>query len=53
MKLCLESGHYAGLVIAGFGAGHCSFQEADLVQQYAQKYQLLLLAVVVMAQQLV
>ncbi|WP_375668318.1 MULTISPECIES: asparaginase [unclassified Bartonella] len=37
MKLCLESGYYAGVVIAGFGAGHCSFQEADLVQQYAQK----------------
>ncbi|WP_375687479.1 MULTISPECIES: asparaginase [unclassified Bartonella] len=37
MKLCLESGYYAGLVIAGFGAGHCSFQAADLVQQYAQK----------------
>ncbi|CAK00706.1 asparaginase [Bartonella tribocorum] len=37
MKFCLESGYYAGLVIAGFGAGHCSFQEADLVQQYAQK----------------
>lgn len=37
MQFCLESGYYAGLVIAGFGAGHCSFQEADLVQQYAQK----------------
>ncbi|MEL6089267.1 asparaginase [Bartonella schoenbuchensis] len=37
MKFCLESGHYAGLVIAGFGAGHCSFQEADIVRQYAKK----------------
>ncbi|MBB4076442.1 L-asparaginase [Bartonella fuyuanensis] len=37
MKFCLESGYYAGLVIAGFGAGHCNFQEADLVKQYAQK----------------
>ncbi|WP_455475987.1 asparaginase [Bartonella sp. B17] len=37
IKFCLESGHYAGLVIAGFGAGHCSFQVADIVQQYTQK----------------
>ncbi|AFR25926.1 L-asparaginase [Bartonella quintana] len=37
MKFCLESGHYAGLVIAGFGSGHCSFEEADIVRQYAQK----------------
>ncbi|MBB5073368.1 L-asparaginase [Bartonella callosciuri] len=37
MKFCLESGHYAGLVIAGFGSGHCSFEEADLVRQYTQK----------------
>ncbi|WP_455482083.1 asparaginase [Bartonella sp. B35(2025)] len=37
MKFCLESGYYVGLVIAGFGAGHCSFQEADIVRQYAQK----------------
>ncbi|WP_156850931.1 asparaginase [Bartonella refiksaydamii] len=37
MKFCLESGHYAGLVIAGFGSGHCSFEEADIVRQYTQK----------------
>ncbi|ABM44910.1 hypothetical protein X471_01062 [Bartonella bacilliformis str. Heidi Mejia] len=37
MKFCLESGHYAGLVIAGFGSGHCSFQEADIVRHYAPK----------------
>ncbi|AQX27441.1 L-asparaginase [Bartonella sp. JB63] len=37
MRFCLESGHYAGLIIAGFGAGHCSFQEADIVRQYAKK----------------
>ncbi|WP_413154279.1 asparaginase [Bartonella sp. cb54] len=37
MKFCLESGYYAGIVIAGFGAGHCSFQAADIVRQYAQK----------------
>ncbi|WP_336294530.1 asparaginase [Bartonella sp. CB169] len=37
MKLCLESGHYDGLVIAGFGSGHCSFEEADIVRQYARK----------------
>lgn len=37
IKFCLESGYYKGLVIAGFGAGHCSFQEADIVRQYAKK----------------
>ncbi|WP_074381027.1 asparaginase [Bartonella doshiae] len=37
MKFCLESGHYAGLVISGFGSGHCSFEEADIVRQYTQK----------------
>ncbi|WP_336278796.1 asparaginase [Bartonella sp. CB175] len=37
LQFCLESGYYAGLVIAGFGAGHCSFQSADIVRQYAQK----------------
>ncbi|WP_019219952.1 asparaginase [Bartonella florencae] len=37
MKFCLESGYYAGLVIAGFGSGHCSFEEADIVRQYTQK----------------
>ncbi|SPU27797.1 L-asparaginase 2 precursor [Candidatus Bartonella washoeensis] len=37
MKFCLESGYYAGLVIAGFGSGHCSFQAADIVRQYAPK----------------
>ncbi|WP_455480918.1 asparaginase [Bartonella sp. B12(2025)] len=37
MKLCLESGQYSGLVIAGFGSGHCSFEEAEIVRQYAQK----------------
>ncbi|OPB31080.1 L-asparaginase [Bartonella sp. AR 15-3] len=37
MQFCLESGHYSGLVIAGFGAGHCSFQEANIVRQYAKK----------------
>ncbi|GAA5106035.1 asparaginase [Bartonella jaculi] len=37
MKFCLESGNYAGLVIAGFGSGHCSFEEADIVRQYTQK----------------
>ncbi|ATO56807.1 asparaginase [Bartonella sp. 1-1C] len=37
MKFCLESGHYAGLVIAGFGSGHCSFQAADIVRKYAKK----------------
>ncbi|MET3589717.1 L-asparaginase [Bartonella silvatica] len=37
MKFCLESGRYAGLVIAGFGSGHCTFEEADIVRQYAQK----------------
>ncbi|MCZ2203401.1 asparaginase [Bartonella sp. A05] len=37
LRFCLESGYYAGLVIAGFGAGHCSFQEADIVRQYARK----------------
>ncbi|KEC55721.1 asparaginase [Bartonella koehlerae] len=37
MKFCFESGHYAGVVIAGFGSGHCSFEEADIVRQYTQK----------------
>lgn len=37
IKFCLESGYYAGLVIVGFGSGHCSFQEADIVRQYTQK----------------
>ncbi|MCZ2328047.1 asparaginase [Bartonella sp. F02] len=37
MKFCLESGYYAGLVIASFGAGHCSFEEADIIKQYAKK----------------
>ncbi|EJF75452.1 asparaginase [Bartonella alsatica] len=37
MKFCFESGYYSGLVIAGFGSGHCSFEEADIVQQYTQK----------------
>lgn len=37
IKFCLESGHYAGLVIAGFGSGHCNFEEADIVRQYTKK----------------
>ncbi|AGF75338.1 asparaginase [Bartonella vinsonii] len=37
MKFCFESGHYAGLVVAGFGSGHCSFEEADIIRQYTQK----------------
>ncbi|GAA5098623.1 asparaginase [Bartonella acomydis] len=37
IKFCLESGQYAGLVIAGFGSGHCSFEKADIVRQYTQK----------------
>ncbi|WP_317992767.1 asparaginase [Bartonella gliris] len=37
MKFCFESGHYAGVVIAGFGSGHCSFEEADIVRQYTHK----------------
>ncbi|WP_455477145.1 asparaginase [Bartonella sp. B41] len=37
IEFCLKSGYYAGLVIAGFGAGHCSFQEADIIRQYAKK----------------
>ncbi|WP_332065429.1 asparaginase [Bartonella sp. CB189] len=41
-QFCLESGHYAGLVIAGFGAGHCSFQVADIVRKYAQKLPIIL-----------
>ncbi|AGF74027.1 L-asparaginase [Bartonella australis AUST/NH1] len=37
IKFCLESGYYSGIVIAGFGAGHCSFKAADIVRQYASK----------------
>ncbi|MET3560096.1 L-asparaginase [Bartonella japonica] len=37
IKFCLESGYYAGLVIAGFGSGHCSFEESDIVRQYTKK----------------
>ncbi|WP_455478793.1 asparaginase [Bartonella sp. B10] len=42
VKFCLESGYYAGLVIAGFGTGHCSFQTADIVRQYAQKFPIII-----------
>ncbi|WP_455479576.1 asparaginase [Bartonella sp. B23] len=37
IKFCLESGYYTGVVIAGFGSGHCSFEEADIVRQYTKK----------------
>lgn len=36
LKLVFESGIYQGVVIAGFGSGHVSFAEADIIRQYAQ-----------------
>ncbi|MBX4335457.1 asparaginase [Bartonella raoultii] len=37
IQFCLESGYYAGLVIAGFGSGHCSFQATDIIKKYTHK----------------
>lgn len=37
LKLVFESGLYQGVVIAGFGSGHVSFSEADIIEDYAGK----------------
>lgn len=37
LQLIFESDLYQGVVIAGFGAGHIGFEEADIVHQYAKK----------------
>lgn len=37
LKLVFESGLYQGVVLAGFGSGHVSFAEADIIKRYAGK----------------
>lgn len=37
LQLVFESGLYHGVVLAGFGAGHVSFEEADIIKTYADK----------------
>lgn len=37
LKLVFESGLYQGVVLAGFGSGHVSFDEADIIKDYALK----------------
>ena len=35
LELVFSSGIYQGVVIAGFGSGHVSFEEADIIKNYA------------------
>ncbi len=37
LELVFSSGIYQGVVIAGFGSGHVSFEEADIIKNYAHK----------------
>lgn len=37
LKLIFESGLYDGVVLAGFGTGHVSSEEADIIKLYAEK----------------
>ncbi|WP_297323399.1 asparaginase [uncultured Bartonella sp.] len=37
LKLIFESGLYHGVVIAGFGTGHVSFSEAEVISTHADK----------------
>lgn len=37
LRHVFESGLYHGVVLAGFGSGHVSFTEADIIHQYARQ----------------
>ncbi|QPN27812.1 asparaginase [Brucella sp. BO2] len=37
LQSMFESGRYDGIVIAGFGAGHVSGDEADIIERYASR----------------
>lgn len=37
LRSMFESGRYDGIVVAGFGAGHVSGDEADIIERYASR----------------